>query len=61
MPTWVLKDYPENSGLTAQPRPAKHRLDLPRATPPNEAEASPGGPPDDNPPAGNTAKTKRSN
>lgn len=21
----VLKDYPENSGLTARPRPAKHR------------------------------------
>lgn len=23
----VLKDYPENSGLTAQPRPAKYRVD----------------------------------
>jgi hypothetical protein len=53
----VLKDYPEVSGLTAQPRPPKHRVDKAgqsaNQTPPAEPSA------DET--AGTSAKKKESN
>lgn len=61
----VLKGYPENAGLTARPRPAKHRVDKagqPLSSPPDSAEQPDGAPaPDDNPPAVTSANTRRSN
>lgn len=61
----VLKDYPENSGLTAQPRPAKYRVNLEPVTPPESppepvADQPEGSPPDDNPPAVTSANKRRS-
>jgi hypothetical protein len=62
----VLEDYPENSGLTAQPRPAKHRFEWPAQpvdnkgdTPGEDAPAE--SPLETEPAAGNTASKKRSN
>ena len=49
----VLKDYPENSSETAQPRAAKHRVDKAGNPPPE-------GTPPDNPPAVTSAQ-RRSN
>lgn len=53
----VLKEYPENSSATAQPRAAKHRVD--KAGNPRPAQPE-GTPPDDNPPAVMSAQ-RRSN
>lgn len=60
----VLKDYPPNTGLTAQPRPAKHRVDKagqPLTPPPDSADQPEGHAPDDNPPAVTSANKRRSN
>jgi hypothetical protein len=35
----VLTDYPENTGLTATPRPPKHRVDLAGQSQPSPATA----------------------
>lgn len=50
----VIKDYPENTGLTAQPRAPKYHVSLPRAE--ASAEEPAGTPPAGNPAAGTTAK-----
>lgn len=61
----VLEDYPANTGLTAQPRAAKHRVNLepvvPPETPPADVSTDQpeGSPPDDNPPAVMSAPRRR--
>lgn len=57
----VLKDYPENTGLTALPRAAKHRVDKAGnpSSPPETADQPEGSPPDDNPPAVMSASRRR--
>lgn len=62
----VLKDYPVHEGLTATPRPPKHRVTKTGApsSPPDESQADqPEGvpAPDDKSPAVTSANPKRSN